>query len=517
MRAKTYQSLINTLKDIKASGLSVNKYYKEIANKSSVNFYQKLKEARNDNDPSIAKLREEFLALYDTITVKKSEETTTEILDSENHVEVGYERDEEDKILYYRYKIYKKDKSALDGRLTREEMSKIMRLYTYEGVGFTARTVSREFPQFSLQDLKRIFRAFAIFKDNCPFAPHDIEEKSTEELREIQLREKENDFMRKAEEDRVKNNEKLLRKYAQENIELKEQIKVLSNFEVKLENVEPVYFKKEYEAVNQSINLYISDIHLGATIVSGSYYKENVNYGFDEAKRRLTETLRSLATFEYFDTINIVLMGDNIDCCGFTGRTARLDHYMPENMDAREQGNQFINLMMWFIDSIVSNKDFTSNIRVYSVPNGNHGGQFEYMCNKALMATINAKYPEIKTTLWEEFYGTFEQSGNSFVILHGKDDQFMKKGFPLELNDKTKVMLYEWLNDKGIYGNNIHFIKGDLHSNSLSSCKRLDYRNVLSLFGASDYSNYNFSQNSYGVSYDLFVGNNIIRGTFENM
>ena len=26
-------------------------------------------------------------------------------------------------------------------------------------------------------------------------------------------------------------------------------------------------------------------------------------------------------------------MGDNIDCCGADGRTARLDHYMPENMD----------------------------------------------------------------------------------------------------------------------------------------------------------------------------------------
>ena len=93
----------------------------------------------------------------------------------------------------------------------------------------------------------------------------------------------------------------------------------------------------------------------------------------------------------------------------------------------------------------------------------------------------------------------------------------MKKGLPLNLDEKSKVMLYEWLDEQKIYGDNIHFIKGDLHSNTLSSCKRLDYRNVLSLFGASDYSNYNFSGNSYGVSYDLFVGEHLIRGTFENI
>ena len=78
-------------------------------------------------------------------------------------------------------------------------------------------------------------------------------------------------------------------------------------------------------------------------------------------------------------------------------------------------------------------------------------------------------------------------------------------------------MLYEWLDSKGISGTKIHFIKGDLHSNNMNSCRKFTYRNVLSLFGASDYSNYNFSRNAYGVSYDLFVGDNVVSGTFENM
>jgi hypothetical protein len=94
----------------------------------------------------------------------------------------------------------------------------------------------------------------------------------------------------------------------------------------------------------------------------------------------------------------------------------------------------------------------------------------------------------------------------------------MKRELPLNLDEKSKVMIHEWLTETGlITAKHIHFIKGDLHSNALNSCRLFDYRNVLSLFGASDYSNYNFSRNSYGVSYDLFTGNNRTIGTFENL
>lgn len=98
-----------------------------------------------------------------------------------------------------------------------------------------------------------------------------------------------------------------------------------------------------------------------------------------------------------------------------------------------------------------------------------------------------------------------------------KDEKFMKKGLPLNLDDKNKVMIYEWLDSQHIYGDNIHVIKGDLHTENINSCRKLDYRNVLSLFGASDYSNYNFSRNQYGVSYEMFIGDILVRGTFENM
>ena len=45
----------------------------------------------------------------------------------------------------------------------------------------------------------------------------------------------------------------------------------------------------------------------------------------------------------------------------------------------------------------------------------------------------------------------------------------MKRGMPLNVDERTKVMLYEWLEANDIHSENIHFVKGDLHSNALNS------------------------------------------------
>lgn len=516
MKQSTVRKYTEILTAVKNSGKKLSTFCAEtgINYNSITSTIRSLKKQNEQENIEVQKL----IALYNEVTSKPKEELIEDVVETDDRAETSLMRDEEGKIKYYKYQIYRRNKNPLCGKLTREEMDTIYRLYSYYGDSLTQRMISRHFVDLSLIDFKRILRAFNITKASAPFAPHMFEEKSEEELREIQLREKENSFLRKAEEDLLKNNEKLLKKYAQENIELRRQLRNARGFSVTIpENIEPIILP-EYQPVGQSINIYLSDIHLGAAVTSGTMYPENNGYGFEEAQRRLSEVLIRLRQFDCFDTINVVLMGDNVDCSGVYGKTARLDHTMPENMDAREQANRFIELMMWFIDSLAAKEnEFCSHINIYSVPCGNHGGNFEYMCNKAFLALVNAKYPNITTTLWEEFFGVFQYGNDTFVCCHGKDDQYMKKGLPLNLDDKSKIMLYEWLHENGIHSDNVHFVKGDLHSNSFNSCKRLDYRNVLSLFGASDYSNYNFSRNSYGVSYDLFIGDNIVRGTFENL
>ena len=535
MIEKTYQRLINTLKDIENSGLSILQYYNQIANKSANNLYVYASKARKDDNPKIQKLRNLFLSMYDALIDRNknrtnfnsgnsefinNEETigSIEEVDNDQQSKVSYERDNDGNIKYYQYQIFKKNKPTLQGRLTREEMNNIYRLYTYYGDNLTGRTVSRFFPELSLPDFKRILRAFNIYKDSAPFAPHMFEECAEEELREMQIREKENSFLRKAEEDRIKNNEILLRKYASENIELKKQIDTFSNLKIDINEITP------YEAPNIdlkpeiALNLYLADVHLGAAMETGSLYKENTNYGFEEAKRRLSVIIDKLVEMQTcYDVVNVCLLGDNIDCCGKKNYTASLTHEIPENMDAREQFNKFIELYDWFIRSLIENNIAEYKINVFSVPTGNHGGSLEFALNKTLKYYTETRFPNIKFTLFDQFFGVFKQNGVQFCITHGKNDQFMKKGMPLNLDDKNKVKIYEWLDDNKIYGDNIHIIKGDLHSNNMNSCKRFSYRNVLSLFGASDYSAYGFGRNSYGLSYDLIIGNNVVSGTFENI
>lgn len=510
MKNKTIKSLINLFKEAIANGRTLSQQCQISGNKKIGTVRVQMNEIRKSLDDS-NELYQEAISLYNKLT-----KTSGSVLETDSKAEISLQRDSDGNIEYYNYTIYKKDSPALIGKLSRDEMNLIHRLYSYYGDSMQQRTISRHFPELSLIDFKRILRAFNITKASSPFAPHMFEEKTEEELREIQLREKENSFLRKAEEDVIKNNEKLLKKYAQENIELKKQLEEVSQLQLSIpDNIEPVNLPKIEPSGNDLI-LHLSDIHMGASVTSGSLYQENYNYGFQEAKRRLEEVLKRVNELGKFDNIIINLLGDNIDCCGFTGKTARLDHVMPNNMDAREQANAFIELMIWFIDSLIVNK-CCNNISVFSVPCGNHGGTYEYMVNKALLALINVKYPQIQTELFEEFFGIYEHKDNLFVICHGKDEQYMKRGLPLNIDEKSKVMLYEWLDSTGITGDAIHFIKGDLHSNNINSCKKFSYRNVLSMFGASDYSNYNFSRNSYGVSYEMFIGNNLIRGTFENV
>lgn len=518
MKQSTVKKYLNILIAAKESGKKLHTFCIEnnLSYNSIVNTISALNK-QNDKETEDVKA---LISLYNEITgkfkVKDRENQYEEKVDTDDVAETSYVRDDKQRIKYYAYQIYRRNKTPLAGKLTREEMNTIHRLYSYYGDSLTQRVISRHFVDLSLVDFKRILRAFNITKASAPFAPHMIEEYSEEELRNIQLREKENSFLRKAEEDQIKNNEKLLKKYAQENIKLKNKISLLSDFKITFPQLlNPIKIEPIPEA-DKNINLYISDMHIGATVESGSLYKENMQYGKEEVLRRLNTMLIKLSSLGVFNTINLVLLGDNVDCCGVYGKTARLDHDMPENMDVRTQANTFIDVMIQFIGSIINNK-MCASLNVYSVPEGNHAGNFEYICNKALMASINALYPDVKTTLWEEFYGIFQQNNRTVICTHGKDKRFMKRGFPSNLDDKTKVMLYEWLHEKGITSNKVHFIKGDLHTENINTCNRIDYRNVLSLFGASDYANYNFGRNQYGVSYDMFIGDNLVRGTFENL
>ena len=106
-----------------------------------------------------------------------------------NGIEMG-------KITGYNFHILIRDKEALSGHLTRDEVDLLFRLYSREGSNLSQRSVARHF-SYPLPDMKRILRAFTLTKDSIPFAQHTLEEETNDHLVSLTLQHKENDYLRK--------------------------------------------------------------------------------------------------------------------------------------------------------------------------------------------------------------------------------------------------------------------------------------------------------------------------------
>lgn len=523
-RTSTIAKRKETLELIEKSGQTIYAYFKN-NDKDPNSFYVAMNNIVEDFKNGQTEL-EDIVALYNRLKNREhlieeenpkqlelfsKEEASQEIQDTDENVIATIDRNSEGKIVSYSFKVFRRDKTPVEGTLTRNEMNDIYRLYSYYGASITQREVSRRFPDYSLVDFKRILRAFNITKASGPFAPHMYEEKTEDELKEIHLREKENDFLKKIEKDELNDIKQTAVKLARENRDLREKLSVLDNLSIDLGDWKPSVLPANPIIVpNNSLILHLSDLHIGAKCESNTLYPNEWNE--KELRRRLEAIIQEISKLGRLDKLIITMLGDNLD--GMDNQTARRDHFMPQNMDNREQLRTFLSTITTFIDQcrLLANK-----IVIYSVPDGNHDGDFGYAASIALKYIIENKFNDVEFTLFDTFFGAFEFLGHTYVISHGKDSKFMKKGLPLNLDEKSKIMIYEWLEENNIHGDNIHIVKGDLHSNALNSCKRFDYRNVLSLFGASDYSNYNFSRNSYGVSFDLFIGDTRTIGTFENV
>lgn len=501
MKKSTINKVIDELNNIKNMGLTIDAYIDKVSIYSKISNIRKFVDSNpNSEDKEIAL---QAIQLYNSLKKNKS----TEEVDTDDKAVTEVVRDEDGKIVSYKFTIFRRDREPIIGTFSRDEMNQIYRMYSYYGSSLTQRIVSRNFPEYSLVDFKRILRAFNITKASAPFAPHMFEEYTEDQLKEIHLREKENDFLRRIEKDKIKDQEQLLTKQAKEILSLRNNVDIISNLNLDITNIPNVQYSKT-KGINNLI-LHLADMHIGAKVESGSLYPNTWNK--EELYKRLTNLVKKISTLGDINTIVLNLLGDSVD--GMDGMTARRDHIMPQNMDNKEQITLFIESMVWFTNQL---KSLCNKLMVYSVPSGNHGGDFEYVANLALKSILEGNNIQFK--LFDTFIGNYDFNGETYLIMHGKDPKFMKKPLPLNLNDQTEVFMRNWMDRNNINNDgHIHIIKGDLHSNALNANIKYTYRNVLSLFGDSDYSQMNYPSNGYGVSYDLYIGNNLVLGTFENL
>lgn len=411
------------------------------------------------------------------------------------------------KIKSYKFKILIRDKPSLEGELSREEMDMVYNLYSAYGSDLQQRHVSRHFPNYTFQDFKRILRAFNITKASSPFAPHVIEEKSTEELITLTLQSKENDYLRRFEQDRNKRTEILLKEKIKENFELKNKFFDLSEFLSSTEfKVSPVTHKYPKQSTNSTLIVYLSDMHIGADVSPYSIYDNK--FDLNVARERLSKvTNKILNTSDLFNATKVVIcnLGDSID--GYNGETTRGGHKLPQNMDNKDQYKNFITLMLEFFADLSDSGRFDS-ISYISVDGGNHDGDVGFMVNKSLEACLSVLNSNIEVRIFEKFIEYFTIENHTFILSHGKDARDMFKNMPLTINDKYENQINEFIDYNNLTGK-IHFIKGDLHQSATTYAKRFRYKSVSSFFGSSEWIHKNFGNTKPAVDFDIIDGDSV--------
>ena len=143
-----------------------------------------------------------------------------------------------------------------------------------------------------------------------------------------------------------------------------------------------------------------------------------------------------------------------------------------------------------------------------------NSGDFGYIANRALGMLLEEKYPDMNVNIFQKFIQTFNYGQHTFVMLHGKDKEDMRNGFPLALDNKTEVFFQDYIANKELLNKNIHVISGDLHQSLRQFGKRFRWKKVGSMYGSSKWIHTNFGNTRAACDYEIVTKDS--DSVFEN-
>lgn len=407
---------------------------------------------------------------------------------------------ENDKITSYKFKILLRDNSPFEGTITREEMELIYRMYSSEGSNLTQRTVSRHFPLYTLEEFKKILRAFNITKANAPFAPHQIEEISPDKLVELNVKAKESDYLRKFEQERSTLFEKKYKELLKEHINYKDSVKNFTEIlsDIKVDTV--IHPNVPKISNDKFMNVYLSDMHVGADVSHYSLYNNvyNKEVIYERMQKVYDYIIKTASTYN-ISNICILNLGDSLD--GMDNQTTRRGHLLPQNLENKDQFKIYFNVMIALFKNL-SECGLFKKILYYSVGSDNHSGDFGYISNKALEAALGLVNPDIEVKIFDKIMDHFTINNKTFILHHGKDGRDMFRGMPLTINDKVENYINQYINVNNLKGD-ISFVKGDLHQSATTFGANFRYKSVASFFGSSEWAQANFRSVAPAVDIDI--------------
>jgi len=274
----------------------------------------------------------------------------------------------------------------------------------------------------------------------------------------------------------------------------------------------PIKYRQPETTNDKALFIYGSDKHIGALTKEDSIYTNK----YDREVMRQRIVIKTLAIIQdniqlhgEFDSLYIMDLGDALD--GFNQKTTgglrgTSSHTLPQQLNNREQHDYYVELHKELFDSIMA-CTFAKNVYFVATSNSNHGGDFEYGAMRNLETYLNIKFPDIKTYVSFKAYNHFVYGEHCIIFGHGKDDEDMKNGLPLVLNDKVSNVIADYIRVNKLEDYNVTFVSGDLHQSAETYAKNFRYKKVLSQYGSSKWMHTNFGSGSPGISSEVIMKN----------
>ena len=276
--------------------------------------------------------------------------------------------------------------------------------------------------------------------------------------------------------------------------------------------ITPGTYSPQFTSNNKAHFVYGSDKHIGALTKLDSIYKNK----YDKKVMRERIVVASIQNIEdsvalhgKFEDLYIMDFGDALD--GFNQKTTgglrgTSSHTLPQQLNNREQHDFYVELHRELFDTIVEN-EYAQNIYFIATSNSNHGGDFEYGAMRTLQTYLEVKYPFVKSFVSYKPYNHFICGDHAIIFGHGKDDEDMKNGLPLVINDKVATVLSDYIRVNKLDDYNVSVISGDLHQAADGYAKNFRYKKVLAQYGSSKWMHTNFGSGQPGLSSEVYVKN----------
>lgn len=268
--------------------------------------------------------------------------------------------------------------------------------------------------------------------------------------------------------------------------------------------------KSKVENKDKAYKLVLSDMHVGLDPNPKGSSLYDFKYDKDVFKRNLGHTFKSLMK-EYeqhgkVDSLFIYDLGDALD--GWNGETTRGGHKLDQNLDNFGQFTTYVEGKLSLINMILG-ADIADKIYVKNVTNCNHSGSFGAIANWTIAKILGESYKDNKFEfhIMQRFMEHFVYGNHCFILTHGKDHTYMKRGLPLKLDDRTKSFIRQYIDRYRINSKYIHVEKGDLHQVGYDKTSAFDYRNYMSFAPPSAWVQHNFGASYCGYSIQVLNKN----------